>query len=159
MSFFDRIQNKIFGLDDPNGPKCCFCFPLKCGIIFIGVMAVMDFTYECSRTALMTDAFSVVLGLMTVPCLLFMFMNIMFFVLYCWRDTPKHRNFLVTGCSLQITANVLILIGWIIGGIFVEGIKGGMLMEMIITYLIQIFCWFYFRMICTQWVQLGAQSE
>ena len=38
----DHIQNKWFGAEDPNAPKCCFCFPLKCGIIMIGVIAMID---------------------------------------------------------------------------------------------------------------------
>ena len=159
MSIFDRIQNKMFGLDDPNSPKCCFCFPLKCGIYFIGVMAVMDFSYEISRTALMAEHFSVVIGILTIPCLLFMVTNISFHLLYCFRDSARNRRFLVQGCSLQITANILILFGWILASIFVEGIGGSLLLQMIITYTIQILCWFYFRMVCSQWVSLGDQSE
>ena len=97
-------------MDDPNGPKCCFCFPLKCGIIFIGVMAVVDLSYEMSRTALMTK-FTVVLGILTIPSLLFMFANIIMFVKYCYRDSLVARKHLVVGCSLQIFANLRMKIG------------------------------------------------
>ena len=128
MSIFDRLQNKMFGLDDPNSPKCCFCFPLKCGIYFIGVMAVMDLSYEISRTALMADNFSMVIGILTIPCLLFMFTNILFHCLYCFKDSSRNRRFLVQGCSLQISANVFILIGWILAAIFVSAVSGTILM-------------------------------
>ena len=127
MSFFDRIQNKMFGLDDPNSPKCCFCFPMKCGIYFIGVLAAVDLTYEVSRTALMAGNYSMVIGVLTIPCLLFMFTNIIFHLLYCFKDSTRNRKFLVQGCSLQITANSFILIGWILGGIFVESLSGSIL--------------------------------
>ena len=99
MNFLDNLQNKVFGIDDPNGPKCCFCFPLKCGIIFIGVMAVVDLSYEMSRTALMTQ-YAVVLGILTIPSLLFMFANVIMFAKYCYRDTFVSRKHLVVGCSL-----------------------------------------------------------
>ena len=40
----DDIQNRAFNgaMPNDNEPKCCFCFPLKCGIIMIGLYIFMD---------------------------------------------------------------------------------------------------------------------
>ena len=113
------------GLDnpDPNEPKCCFCFPLKCGILLIGFMCFIDLLYEISRTAL-TMSFSVAMGIFSIPSVLFMITSCLIFAKYCWRDTETNRMHNCHACGLMVFANTLILIIWIFGAIFHEQIKG-----------------------------------
>ena len=124
MDLINKIQNKL-GLDeqDPNGAKCCFCFPLKCGIIMMGFIAFIDLITELVRISLIID-YSVFLGILYIPALLFILTGCLIFIKYCYRDNELNRKHLVVACSLMVFTNVLILIIWIFGGIFDKDIDG-----------------------------------
>merc|ERR1711935_770344 len=112
MQFLDKVQNKMFGLDDGNGPKCCFCFPLKCGIIMIGVMSFIDLCYELSRASVFM-AVNVIIGGVCIPALLLILVNTVIFAKYCIKDNSLSRRHLVIGCSLMVFVNLYLLLVWI----------------------------------------------
>ena len=148
---FDHWQNKTFGQQDPNSPKCCFCFPLKCGIIMIGAIAMFD-TLQLMGTI---NFLFQVLPAASIICfisLLMMTTTVMLFLRYFCLDNYDTRKRLVVGCALMVTANMVTFIGVSIACFASEQLKGSYIVQLVPQYIIPMLLWVYYRMICQQWV-------
>ena len=60
LNRMNDYQNNVFdnasqGFGDPNEPKCCFIFPLRWGIIAIGIMILMDMGTQYGMVMKMND--------------------------------------------------------------------------------------------------------
>ena len=155
LAKIDRFQAKIFK-DDPNGPKCCFCFPLKCGIFFLGIFAFLDFG------KLLGDMFQffeyhAITGVIMLPAVVCSLGNCVAFLRYFFKDNAENRSRLILGCFLQIVAEFIALVAYIVV-IIVLG-SGFSFMRALNNYLIPALLWGYYRYVCQQWAQLGLNSQ
>ena len=79
----------------------------------------------------------------------------MLFSRYMCLDNYDTRKRLVTACAMMMVANAISFIGVALAAIISPELKGNHVLRMLPDYLIPIFLWFYYRMICQQWVELG----
>ena len=65
------------------------------------------------------------------------------------------RKHLALGCVFMILANMIVYLGITFAAIVVDDIPIMTIFNMIPTYGIPCLLWFYYRMICMQWTELG----
>ena len=157
LAKIDDFSNRLFPQPNPNEPKCCFCFPMKCGIILIGLSAMIDTLQMVGDILILLKTSTLVAIFFMVACL-GMVINVFLFIRYFVSDTGLTRKNLVTGCFIMMVANAFAYFGVIIGVIFVPEIKIHALLNLLPKYLFPILIWFYFRMICYQWAAIGIAS-
>ena len=143
----DHWSDKTFRQNDPHNPKCCFIFPMKCGIIFIGIIALSDLISLSSTTYIVMN----MVPAAAIPCFistLLMATTVMLFFRYYCVDNYDNRLRLVLGCKLMIYANAITFIGIAIASMIHPDLKGSIVVRMFPTYVIPIFLWFYYSIIC-----------
>ena len=90
MSIFAAKLQNLFKDNDPNSPKCCFIFPLKCGIIMLGVMSLIDLLNLIRDTRRMLHI-STLVTLFFVLAIVLMFINCLLFLRYFLKDDIPRR--------------------------------------------------------------------
>ena len=157
MSLFSAKLTNLLQDNDPNSPKCCFIFPLKCGIVMLGIMSLMDFLNLIRDTRRMMHI-STLVTIFFAVALVFMFINCLLFLRYFLRDDIPRRQGLVFGCMCMLMANIVAFIGIVFGAIFSSKIPGSAIFNFLPTYLFPALLWFYYRMICIQWSEMGSRT-
>jgi hypothetical protein len=97
------------------GSSCCACFPIKCGVIAIGVFTILLTVYLITMNffLIMNDYihwyFPVVLLALYIP----MIIGSSFFVVFFSKDTQSSRGKLFVACQFGIISSALACI-WIL---------------------------------------------
>ena len=91
----------------------------------------------------------------TIPSIFALFL----FALYIYKDTNENRGRLPLACALFIGVNVIEYIGMVCGAILSDNIPYGSIMTFIPVNGLGAWMYFYFRMICQQWKQMGTQIQ
>ena len=120
---------------------------MKCGIIMIGIIAVVD-----TITLLTTiGRLFAVVPLSAIPCflsLLLMLTNVMLFGRYFCIDSSDTRRRLVVGCAMMVVANIITFVGVSLACIISPELKASHILRLLPEYLIPMVIWAYYRMIC-----------
>ena len=140
--------------NQPGEPTCCFCFPMKCGIILIGVSVFMDLGNDFVMIQKMKEISYLVMAFYIAAAILVSFAFALFLAYFC-SDTPKTRNNLVIACALMIFANIISYTGIVLGSIIEDDIPFSSMLTFIPINGIQILIYYYFRMICKEWAMMG----
>ena len=144
---YNHWAQKTFTNQDPHNPKCCFVFPLKCGIIMIGLIAVSDLSQLSSTTARVVQ----IVPMATIPCIIsmpLMFFAVCLFFRYFCLDNYDTRSRLVTASFLMIVANAITFFGLSIAILLKKDLNGNMFWGLIPTYVFPMVLWAYYREIC-----------
>ena len=95
--------------------KCCGCFPIKCGVLAIGIFSVLLTIYMVTMNffLILNDYvhwyFPVVILVLLVP----MCIGSSFFIVFFTKDTASSRGKLFTACMFGIISTALIAV-WIV---------------------------------------------
>merc|ERR1712178_660065 len=95
--------------------KCCGCFPIKCGVVTIGIFTVLLTIYMVTMNffLILNDYihwyFPVVILVLLVPLCI----GSSFFVVFFTKDTAASRGKLFTACMFGIISTALIAV-WIV---------------------------------------------
>jgi hypothetical protein len=95
--------------------KCCGCFPIKCGVLTIGIFTVLLTIYMVTMNffLILNDYihwyFPVVILVLLVP----MCIGSSFFIVFFTKDTASSRGKLFTACMFGIISTALIAV-WIV---------------------------------------------
>ena len=111
--------NRNFGPQD--GPVCCFCIPMKIGIILMFLCLMMD-TFETLKMANNFAQVSQMVMYLYYVALVPQLFSIAMFLNYFCRDNYKNRNNLIMACAIMIMSVGLEYVAVILGVIFVEDI-------------------------------------
>ena len=87
----------------------------------------------------------------TTPCwlsLLLMATSLMLFIRYYFVDNYDTRKRLVVACAIMMVANTIAFIGVALACVISPELKANHILRMLPDYLIPVFLWFYYRMIC-----------
>ena len=87
-----------------------------------------------------------------IPCfisMILMMTTVLFFMRYFCVDNYDNRRRLVLGCKLMMIANAITFFGILIAVIASEKIKFSRLVRMFPTYVLPIFLWAYYSVICS----------
>ena len=87
----------------------------------------------------------------TIPSIFALFLFATFF----YKDSTESRGRLPLACALFIFVNAIEYIGMVFGAIFSDNIPYGSIMTFIPVNGLGAWMYFYFRMICQQWKQMG----
>ena len=82
---------------------------------------------------------------------------VVLFAKYTYRDNFLSRQHLVLACTFEVFANMLMLVVFLLCGIFVSGMTFGITINMVVSYLFATLIWFYYRMICNMWMNMGER--
>jgi len=148
--------HKTFGDGDPKAPKCCQCFPMKCGIYIIGMLAFINFG-SMVATAQHYFPLDEAAGALSMIGVLMMIISLALFMRYLCQDSYPARSALRHACMIMSIANILAYIGVLIGSINEYDIPDSEGYTSIPTYIIPAVLWCYFRYIATKWMQLGEE--
>jgi hypothetical protein len=95
--------------------KCCGCFPIKCGVLTIGIFTVLLTIYMVTMNffLILNDYihwyFPVIILILLVP----MCIGSSFFIVFFTKDTASSRGKLFTACMFGIISTALIAV-WIV---------------------------------------------
>merc|ERR1711865_525312 len=95
--------------------KCCGCFPIKCGVLAIGIFSVLLTIYMVTMNFFLILNeyihwyFPVIILILLVP----MCIGSSFFVVFFTKDTASSRGKLFTACMFGIISTALIAV-WIV---------------------------------------------
>ena len=78
---------------------------------------------------------------------------------YFYKDSVDARSRLPLACALFIFVNFIEYVGMVFGAIFSENIPYGSIMTFIPVNGLGAWMYFYFRMICIQWKQMGPSIQ
>ena len=133
---------------DPNTPKCCFWFPLRCGMWIIWGLAIADLAYQIERNSTLFRYNSWLGVFAIVPTIAFFFVVGVFSKYVCFKDSYFSRKHMIVACTIAALANIWMLIVFLFGAIFVEAVGWGLFGGMVPTFLLPTIAWFYYRKIC-----------
>ena len=153
----DQLQNNIASQLSSNSgePKCCFCFPMKCGIIMIGVFIAMDISqgfamcnslYQVDIVSFSIYAFAQV----------FLAYSCLQFLIYVFSDTYHTRKKLVDACTLMVFTNILEFLAILVGAIISPLIPFAVVLQQIPVNGISMLMYLYFRYICVWWMSMKS---
>ena len=97
-------------------------------------------------------------GLLIIPNLI-MFAVVIIFLRYFIWDNYDTRKSLVVACAGMVFANFWILIVFIIAAVTVDTINPNILLGLVPGYGFSMLLWVYYRIICKEWVNMGASSS
>ena len=143
----ESIYKALTSDPDPHSPKCCFCFPMKCGIIALGVFALLD-TIELASDAFYIIKISTLVGIFFVCGLFCMIANLFYFIRYFHRDSFLTRSGLAKGCLLMVAANTICYVAIVAGAILDKDVPHAHIWQMIPTYGFPVVMWAYYRFVC-----------
>ena len=154
----DRTFNRAGPQDD--GPKCCFCFPMKCGIIMIGVSIGFDATQTLLMIMPLWNGLSAVAAVCYALAAVPETLAFNLFLVYLCKDSRDTRRNLPLACALMMAANVMEFSGVIVGSVFDE-IPGSFITNCLFKNAFSLFIYWYFRMICFDWYTMlaGGRQE
>jgi Ca2+/Na+ antiporter len=83
---------------------CCGCFPIKCGVVAIGIVTIALFTAVFAQVfyCLLNDQFAWWYVLVAVILLVPFFIGVCFFISYYAEDTDSSRSKLFVSCQFVI---------------------------------------------------------
>ena len=156
MEKWNRWLHKTFGDNDPKAPKCCICFPMKCGIYMIGMLAFINFGSMIGTTQhyFPLDEAAGALSMIGVVAML---VSLALFMRYFCQDSYAARAHLRHACTINAIANILAYIGIVIGALNEIDIPDKEAYTAIPNYVLPGVIWCYFRYICTKWMELGEE--
>ena len=146
------LDNRI----DPSQPVCCFCIPLRYGIIIIGICMLFDFIGFWAQAYRMESISTLVMifyYVAVMPC----FLSLLLFGFYFYEDSKQSRKLLADACGLMIVAEVIAYVGIAIGSQISSNIPSGSILTFIPVNGLAALMYFYFRMICKEWQHLGPE--
>ena len=71
-------------------------------------------------------------------------------------DNYETRYFLMMSCVMMIVANLSMFIGLSVAVMISDDLEKSLVARMVPTYILPCFVWLYFRIMCQQWMKLGA---
>ena len=144
------LDNRI----DPSQPVCCFCIPISWGINLIGLCMLFDFIgfwTQALRMEPISELVMIFYYIAVMPC----FISLVLFGFYFYEDSKQSRKFLADACGLMILAEFIAYLGIAIGSQVSENIPSGSILTFIPVNGLAALMYFYFRLICKEWHQLG----
>merc|ERR1712100_816621 len=88
---------------------CCGCFPIKCGVVTIGILTILLFTALFIEVfwCLLNEQFAWWYVLVAVILLVPFFIGVCFFISYYAEDTDSSRSKLFVSCQFVIISSCL----------------------------------------------------
>ena len=139
---------------DMQGPMCCFCIPLKTGIILICLYGLVDIAQSLYQTQQLRAVSLLVFGFFVaalVPQAIAIFIYLKYLV---QQDSFRNREYLMLSCGLLMAANAIEYLGIMAGAIFSSAVE----FQAILVYLpingLNILLYGYFYQICSIWASM-----
>lgn len=90
--------------------KCCGCFPIKCGVVTIGILTIALFTALFIQVfwCLLNEQFTWWYVLVAVILLVPFFIGVCFFISYYAEDSDSSRSKLFVSCQFVIYSSCLL---------------------------------------------------
>ena len=108
---------------DEGGPLCCFCIPLKLGVILICIYGIIDVTQSVLQTTQLYNVWLLVFAIFTaalVPQAIALFIYIKYLI---QADSFRNREYMMLSCGLMMAANAIEYAGIIAGAVFSPAIE------------------------------------
>ena len=147
----DRLHeanNNLFsGIMKSDEPTCCFCIPIRIGIILIGLISLFD----CFQFVMLANNIadvSMIVMIFYYIALIPAAVGFLIFVQYFLKDTTQNRKYLQDACGLMILAEVIAYTGMVVGAILSDQIPTQNILTFIPINGLNALFYFMFRMIC-----------
>ena len=114
-------KNLFSGFAKSDEPTCCFCIPIRIGIIIIGLISLFD-CFQFVMLANNIAPLSIVVMIFYYVALVPAVGGFLIFVRYFMKDSQETRKYLQDACGLMIIAEVIGYLGMVIGAIVSENI-------------------------------------
>ena len=149
----DSMQSRAFdsrNMPSQSGPLCCFCIPMKWGIVLIGVYLAMDvFTLMGMLQAF--QGLSIIIFASHAVSLIPVILGAYLFAKYFCNDTESSRKKLILACALMIVANCLEFAGVVLAAVLDPNIPFNFILKFLPINGLAVLVYFYFRMVCIEW--------
>ena len=147
------MSKEGFSLPGEAEDKCCWCVPLKPGVMILGiwmiayaVLGILD-----GVNFLKTEA---VVGILMFVSVVPICIGALYFIQYFRNDTAETRGGLTKACMMMILA-LLISLGVQLFSVIFGSNTFGNLLSQIITTGISCLCFFYYAGVCKRFASQG----
>merc|ERR1711935_25725 len=125
--------------------------------VAVYIIGVLSFGVSIVETIRMVAVFgdSQILGCCCIPPIGMMFISIIPFCQFWRKDDKKTRERLVISCSIMIFSLFILAFVWLFGAILEDEIRGIYLLILIVSYVLSMSIWAYFRTVCKKWATIG----
>ena len=133
---------------------CCFCIPLRYGIVIIGIYLIFDAFQSLGQAESMKSIAPLVFiffMLSLFPAVIAIYIYIKYFMQEDCFDNRKHLSL---ACGLMIASTLIQYIGIVLGALLVESIPVQSIFVFLIADGLNILNYIYFFLMCEMWAGL-----
>jgi hypothetical protein len=98
------MANRAANNPEMEGPMCCFCIPIRYGVILIAIYQWIDTAQTIVQANGMKDVSKIVFGFFIAalfPAMVAVYINLKYL---CMTDSFENRRHLTLGCGLSIVS-------------------------------------------------------
>ena len=140
--------NVLLGNHAMEGPKCCFCMPIKPGLIFIYCYIMMDMIQSTVVTLSCWEVHMILFGFNFCGLVPIIIANKMWYNYFRGPDNFETRSRLIMACGLMILAQLFQYFGVLAASMLTDKVPLNAVVFNFSVNALQIMSYSYFLFVC-----------